>query len=184
MPAIIRVTAESNNATESVNVWHFQIPNSAPITEANAAVAALDAFYTTINAVLAPDTWTIGQRVVTVDQSPNLLIGATTQTASGGGAARAPQQVCIVGTLGSSVIGGSRRGRVYLGPLAVAALDTTGRGPTSSAITTVSGALATLMAASGSGIDLVVWSRKLLAATIVTSVTVNPVLGTQRRRLT
>jgi hypothetical protein len=81
------------------------------------------------------------------------------------------------------VVGGSHRGRVYLGPLNSSAVQSDGRTPTVAQSNTVVSALATLMGFTTNGVQLAVWSRKLLAAQPVTSVGVRPLIGVQRRRL-
>jgi hypothetical protein len=183
MPAVVRVPVESSLATGSVNVWHWIIPNSSPVTEVSGICTALDTFYTACATVFSVQTFTIGNRCVTVDQSPNLIISATTQTATGSGAGQAQLSTCFVAQLGSNVVGGSHRGRVYLGPLNSSAVQSDGRTPTVAQSNTVVSALATLMGFTTNGVQLAVWSRKLLAAQPVTSVGVRPLIGVQRRRL-
>lgn len=184
MPAVVRVSAESSLATGSVNVWHWIIPNSSPATETSGIVSALDTFYTAIAGVLAAQTFTIGERVVTVDQNPNLIIAATTQQATGTGVGSSQLSSCYVLQLRSNVVGGSHRGRVYLGPLDTAAIQADGRTPTVVDQNTVVSAAATLMAFTTNGVQLAVWSRKNLVAQPVTGVSVRSVIGVQRRRLT
>jgi hypothetical protein len=183
MPAVIRVTAESNQAQQSVNVWHWIIPNSSPLTEAQNAVNALGTFYTAIAGVLAVQIFSIGRRVVTVDQVPNLIISPTVSNVTCTGVNRSPLQAAIVLALGSNVVGGSHRGRVYLGPLDGAAIQSDGRSVTASDLTTINTAAAALMATTTGGIQLAVWSRKNRAAQPVTAVGGSPIIGTQRRRL-
>jgi len=183
MPAVIEVPVESDLATASVNVWHWIVPNSALVTESNNAIAALDTFYTAIASSLSAQTFTIGRRVRTVDQNPNLLVGSTPQTSLASGGAPAVLTAAALLSLGSSIIGGSRNGRKYLGPLTSTAVATGGRTLTAGTISAISAAAATLMATTTGGIQLAVWSRTLLVATPVTSNTVRAVLGTQRRRM-
>jgi hypothetical protein len=184
MSAVIRVSVESNLATGSVNVWHWIIPNSSPVTESNNAVNALDTFYTALGSVLGAQTFTIGSRVVTVDQNPNLIIGATSQTATTSGTGYSVLSACAVVRLSSSIVGGGHRGRVYLGPLANNVLNSNGRELTTAIANTITSAAATLMGTTTGGIQLAVWSRTTRVATAVTGVAVPTGLGTQRRRLT
>jgi hypothetical protein len=184
MPAVIRVSVESSLATQSVNVWHWIIPNSAPVTEANNAINALDAFYTTLTTTFAPQTFTIGSRVVTVDQSPNLIIGATSQTAAGTGASTEVLSAAAVLRMYSSIVGGSHRGRKYLGPLSGGVVASNGRELVSGTVTNITAAAATLMAVTTGGINLAVWSETTQSATAVTGVGCATTLGTQRRRIT
>lgn len=184
MPAIIQVTAESNIATQSVNVWHARIPNVAPVTEANAFIAALDTFYTALTNLLTSSTWTIGSRVTTVDQSPNEILGTTSQTSPGVGAGTSTLAIAAVLHMSGGFVGPRYRGRKYIGPLVDSALNSDGRTITTSANNTITSAAATLLAGGGSNYDLVIWSRKFLTATDVASVGVTTVAGIQRRRLT
>jgi hypothetical protein len=181
---VIRVTAESNLTTQSVNVWHWIVPNSALLTEAQNAVDGLQTFYTAVAGSLANGfSIAIGKRVVTVDQSPNLIVSPTVRNVSSSGTGHSAQQAAIVCSLGSNVVGGSHRGRIYLGPLDTAAINTDGRTVASADQTTINSALAALMATTTGGIQLAVWSRKNHAATPVTAVGISSVIGTQRRRL-
>lgn len=184
MPAVIRVPVESSLSTQAVNVWHWIIPNSSPLTEASGICTALDTFYTAIAGVLGATTFTIGTRVVTVDQTPNLVIPAVTQSAVGTGPGFSMLASCAVLQLGSNVVGGSHRGRVYLGPLDSSAVDSTGRQIASADQSTITAAAATLMAFTTNGVQLAVWSRKNLVATPVTGVSTRNIVGIQRRRLT
>lgn len=184
MPAVIRVPVESSLATQSVSVWHWIIPNSAPSTEANNAINALDTFYTALSSILAPQTFTIGSRVTTVDQNPNLIIGASSQTATGAGSGTEILSAAAVLSLGSSVVGGSHRGRKYLGPLGANVVTTNGRDISSGTASTITAAAATLMGTTTGGIQLAVWSPTQSVATAVSAVSCRTLLGTQRRRLT
>lgn len=183
MPYVIEVTAESSLSTESVNVWHWRVPNSALVTEVNTCITALDTFYEAIKTYLSSQTILIGFRTKTVDQTPNLLVGGTSQTTVSTTGTPTVLSACVVLSLGSTIIGGSRRGRKYLGPLVDGAKDSTGRQVSSGAITTITTAATALMGTTTNGVQLGVWSRKTNTFTAVTSINVNPILGTQRRRL-
>lgn len=183
MPAVIRVTAESNIATGAVNIWHWIIPNSSPLTEAQNAVNALGTFYTAIAGVLQAGTIAIGQRVVTEDQTPNLIISPTVVNVATSGGGQSPLQCAIVLRRYSNVVGGAHRGRVYLGPVDTAAIQANGRQVSTADSTTINTAAATLMGTTTGGIQLATWSRKNRTATPITGVGVTSLLGTQRRRL-
>lgn len=183
MVAIVRVPVESSLATGSVNVWHWEIPNSAPITEVGEVTAALDTFYTAIAGVLFVQTFTIGTRCVTVDQNPNVIIPANTGSATATGVGVSVLSAAAVLSLGSYVVGGTHRGRVYLGPLDQGAVQSNGRQLGTSEQSTINSAAGALLTPTASGCRLVVWSRKNNTATVVTSVSTALQLGTQRRRL-
>lgn len=183
MPAVVEITAESSLSTESVNVWHWLIPNSSPVTEVNNAINALDAFYTSITAQLFAQTFTIGRRVRTVDQNPNVLIAGAPQTATSSGATAAALSAAVGLHLGSSFIGGSRNGRRYIGPLVQSAIQADGRSLSAGAVSAVSGAAATLIAVTTGGIQAVIWSRKFQVATPITNISVGGSIVSQRRRI-
>lgn len=180
---IVRIAAESTIAFGSVNVWHWDLPGVAETTEVNAAITALDTFYEAIKTHLQPAVITAGTRVVTVDESPNRVIAGTPLSTTTTGTDNAPRQAAVVCKLLTPFIGKSYSGRVYLGPLYKSAIATDGRQVSSGTISTVQTALTTLVGTTTSGIQLVVWSRKLNAATPVTGSAVNGVIGTQRGRL-
>lgn len=184
MSAVIRITAESNLPTGSVNVWHWQIPNSAPGTEAGNAISALATFYTSIASRLATAVYVIGSRVVTVDQNPNQIIGVTALTANTTGTGTAVLSAAAVIRLTTPIVGGSRRGRKYLGPLASASVNANGRQLASGVDTALNSALLTLQSTTTGGIQLVVWSEKNRVATPVTGGGASLTIGTQRRRIT
>lgn len=183
MAAIVRIPVESSLATGCTNVWHYSIPNSSPTSEVSEAIDQLDTFYTAIAGSLFVQTFTIGQRCVTVDQTPNLVIPGTSEQATGTGTGVTTLAACAVLGLGSNIVGGSHRGRIYLGPLDDAAVSSNGRELDSTNRTTILTAAAALLSATASGAFVVVWSRKNLTATPVTGVSVATTIGTQRRRL-
>jgi hypothetical protein len=90
----------------------------------------------------------------------------------------------VVLSLKSNFVGGSRRGRKYLGPLYAAGIQADGRSVASSVATDVVNAATTLIGTTTSGIEFGVWSRQEEVFTPITTVAVNPIVGTQRRRLT
>lgn len=183
MAAVVQITASSSLATQAVNVWHWQIPNSSPTTEVNNCVTALDTFYEAIKANLVAGTITVSGRAKTVDQGTNIWINGTSLTTVTTGSGTAPLSGCVVASLGSNVVGGSRRGRVYLGPITDSAIQSDGRSINTGISSTWLTALTTLISTTTGGVQLVVWSRTLLTATAVVNCAINPILGTQRRRL-
>lgn len=184
MVAVIEMRVSSNRATQDVNVWHWRIPESSPVTEVNAAITALDTFYGAIAAHLQSGIYTVEGLVRTVDQNPNEYISGSGLTTTASGTAGANLAGCAVLALKSAVVGGSRRGRKYLGPLPAGSLNSDGRTLTSTAISVIVSAATTLMGTTTSGIELGVWSRKFSIFTPVTAVGVQQVVGIQRRRLT
>ena len=184
MPAVIRISAEGDIATGAVNVFHSLIPNSAPVTEANNAIGALNTMYGTLATWLQMGQITIGKRVVTVDQNPDLVIGATSQIVASTGASFDPLNCAAVISWGTQVVGGSRRGRTYLGPLEAGGVSSDGRTIASAMRTAILSAATAMAGTTTGGIQFGIWSRKLQTFTAVNSITVNPLVGTQRRRLT
>lgn len=183
MAAIVRIPVESSLATGAVNIWHYSIPNVSPVTEVGEAIVQLDTFYTAIAGSLTPATLTIGSRCVTVDQATNVIIPATTQTATMTGTGASVLSACAVLSLGSLVVGGTHRGRVYLGPLDTSAVATNAREVNSTDRGTILTAAAALLTPTASDAKVVVYSRKNNSSTNVTGVSMSTQLGTQRRRL-
>lgn len=182
--SVIQITAKSNLATESVNVWHYEIPDVAPVTEAASAVSALVDFYAAITSVLSAATWTIGDSVRTMDQSPNVYIGVTPQNQNTTGGTVSPLQVCALLTYSSNTVGGSYRGRKYLGPITTGSVAANGRDLDSAEQSTLQTAAAALLADTTDGIQLGTWSRKAgVGFTPAVNVSVSTRLHTQRRRL-
>lgn len=182
MAAVIRISAESSLATGAVNVWHYRITNASPVTEASEAVAQLDTFYTAIAGMLTAQTFTIGRRIVTEDQTPNLIVAGTSQQATGTGASEAFYAAAAVLSISSGIVGGTHRGRKYIGVLDNAAV-TTGRLLTIADRNTLIAAAANLLFPTASGSQLGIWSRKNSTFTLATGMDVATVLGSQRRRL-
>jgi len=182
--AVVEIRASNSIATEAVNVWHWRIPESNAVTEVNAAITALDTFYEAIKSRIQTGLITVEGLARTVDQNPNEYIGGSGLTTSTTGAAGGSLASAIVLSLKSNTVGGSRRGRKYLGPMAAASLQADGRSIGAATITEVTNAASTLIATTTSGIEFGVWSRLLNVFTPITTVAVNPIVGTQRRRLT
>lgn len=184
MPAVIEVRAHAGFATEAVNVWHWRIPNSVPVTEVNTITTALDTFYTAIVGLLQSTVWTIEGLARTVDQAPNQYIQGPTQTATATGTLGYNLSTSICVNKKSNLVGGSRRGRVYLGPVPSAVVNSDGRTITTAATGTLVAAFATLVSTSANGVEFGVWSRKFQTFTPCPNFSVDPVIATQRRRLT
>lgn len=183
MTVIYRVECSSSIATQAVNVWHFQGPDSDRVTEANACITALDAFYESIKAYLIAGTITAGSRVLTEGLTPNVEIGATSLTTVTTGSGMDILAQCVVAKLRSANVGGRYHGRKYLGPLASLGVDSDGKTINSSCRTDVISGLTTLMGFSTAGVDLGVYSRTFNTFTPTTIVSANTIVGIQRRRL-
>lgn len=184
MVAVVEIRASHSTATQAVNVWHVRIPESNAITEVNAAITALDAFYEAIKARIQTGIITVEGLARTVDQNPNEYIGGSGLTTSTTGATGGLLSACAVLSLKSNLVGGSRRGRKYLGPLYSTAINADGRTVASAVIADIVNAATTLVATTTSGIEFGIWSRQEEVFTPITTVAVNSVVGTQRRRLT
>jgi hypothetical protein len=181
--SVIRVTAESSLATESVNVFHFEIADVTPVTEAQAAVDALEDFYDAVKSLLVAGTLTIGSRVVTVDQTPNSVIAATSRTVVTTGTATEGLALAAVLSWSTGLIGPRYRGRNYLGPLAGSVITTDGRTLNGTDRTTFISAAATHLITGLTAADLVVYSRKFNTAQTINGVGMDTVAGVQRRRM-
>lgn len=183
MPDVMRITSESSNAAQAVNVWHFLCPGAASTTLANEAITKIDTFFEAIKSHLAADTWTHGRRVTTVNLLPNVVVPATPLTTVGTGTNRGPQNCCCGISFTTAFIGKSYRGRAYLGPLSQLAIGTTGNQLSASLISDVATAGTALRTATAGGAQLAVWSEKLQVANAVVGHSVGGGILTQRRRL-
>jgi hypothetical protein len=181
--AVVEIRASHSVSTQAVNVWHYRIPEANVLTEVNAAITALDTFYEAIKTRLVTGTLTVEGLVRTVDQSPNEYIGGSGLTTTCTGAAGASLATAVCLSLKSQLVGGSNRGRKYLGPCIAGVLQGDGRSIASSVVTDFTTAATTLVATVTSGIELGIWSRKNSTFTPVTAVGINPVAASQRRRL-
>lgn len=182
--AVIRFTSEFSAAPQSVNVWHFDCHGAATTSLANECITKVDTFYEAIKALLAPGTWTHGQRVITVDQLPNVVVPATALTTTTTAVSNAPFSVCCGVTWTTAFIGKSYRGRTYLGPMGGVTQGSDGLSITSSAVSTIATATVALYTATAGGAVLTVWSQKLQVANDVTGSATHSGIRTQRRRLT
>lgn len=181
--SIIRVNVESSLATEAVNVFHFEIPDVAPVTEAQAAVDALEDFYDAIKSLLVAGTLTIGRRVITVDSTPGSVIAATSKTVVTTGTATEALALAAVLSTSTGLIGPRYRGRAYLGPLGGVVLSTDGRTLDNTSRNTMINAAALHLLTNLTAADFVVYSRKFNTAQPVTGVGMDTVAGVQRRRM-
>jgi hypothetical protein len=184
MVAVVQINAESSLTEQSVNVWHWRIPEANSVTEVNVCINALDTFYTAIASHFTAQTFTIGARVVTVNLTPNRIIAGTVQTAASATATATGFQCAALLQLLTSTVGGSFRGRKYLGPLASGSLNANGTDIATATISAIQGAANTLVATSGSGVELGIWSRTNQVFTPCESAVCKTGIATQRRRLT
>jgi len=183
MPAVVRIPVESSLATGSVNVWHYRIQNAAPATEVSEAIDQLDTFYTAIAGLLAAQTFTIGSRCVTEDQTPNLIINGAVETATGTGSSTTLLAGAAVLSIFSGIVGGTHRGRKYLGPLDSAAMQADGRSLNATDRSTLNAAAGALLSPTASGSVMGIWSRKNEVFTLATGVSTAALIGIQRRRM-
>ena len=183
MTAVVRIPVESSLGTQVVNVWHYRITNSSPITEVSEAIDQLDTFYTAIAGVLQVQTFNIGMRCVTEDQVPNVIIPAQSEVAAGTGSGSGLLAASAVLGLTSAIVGGAHRGRKYLGALDSTAVQSDGRSLNATDRTTILTAATSLLTPTASGSVVGVWSRKNSAFTVATGVTVGVFAGIQRRRM-
>lgn len=182
--AVFRFTSEFSAATEAVNVWHFMTAGAPTTTQANEAIQAVDAFFTAIPTHMTAGTWNHGQRVTTVDQTPNFVIAATPQTTTTTGGSAAPQQVAAGVSWNTAFIGRSFRGRTFVGPIAQGSVAAGGLAISAPFITALQAAATALMAPTAAGAQLCVWSEALSQGNAVVGNVVRSGLRTQRRRLT
>ena len=185
MSAVVRITAEGdNNTIPVVNVMHWNIPNSAPVTEINGILTAMQTFYNAVKAGITAGTIHIGLNVVTVDQTPNINLTTTPLTVATTGGAVASASASAIISWKTPFVGRSFRGRTYLGPLATTAgTAQDGHNVLGSYVTTVQTAAATLLAFTTNGVAFVVWSKAHNTKTTITSAVVRANIGTQRRRV-
>jgi len=183
MAAIVRITAEFDGAQGAANVWHYRCPNVDLETEAQEAVDQLETFYLAVEDSLGAGNWRIGETVQTVDQSPNTFVGVTSAIVPVTGTGRELLSACVLLRWGSGIVGGSHRGRTYMGPLDAGCIDTDGRSIVGSQLTIFTNAAAALLTATAAGAQLGTWSRKNESFTVATSVGVRPFAATQRGRL-
>lgn len=184
--------AGSDGADVTMNTWGFDV-DAATTAGVTNAQAALDAFYTTLNGLFSSQAlWNQG----TVkwynmgDSPPRAPFAETIGTfATGAGVSPGlPAECCMClsfqGIRLSGVPQARRRGRVYLGPLAVSAIGSTGL-LTASALSTADSAATTLLAAgpTAGDFDWVILSPTGgLDAVIVANGWIDNAIDIQRRR--
>jgi hypothetical protein len=164
-------------------VWHFEIADVSPVTEAQAAVDALTAFYESVKSLLVAGTITIGDRVVTVDQTPNSVIAATSDQVVTTGTATEGLALAAVLSLSTGLVGPRYRGRAYLGPLGGSVVTTDGRTLDNTHRNTFISNAATELLTNLTAADLVVYSRLHNTAQAVTGIGMDTIAGIQRRRM-
>lgn len=182
--SVIRFTSEFSGTYEAVNVWHFLTPTPATTTHANEAIDAVDTFFSAFPTYMRAGTWTHGNRVVTVDNTPNFVIPASPESTTTTGSSPAPNQVAAGITWQTDFIGKSYRGRSYIGPLSLLGLESDGQTIKTAFAVALGSAANALMAPTASGTQLCVWSPTGLFGNLVTSNIVRLGYRTQRRRLT
>ena len=121
--------------------------------------------------------------MVTVDQTPNTVISATSRQVVTTGTGTEGLALSAVLSLSSGLVGPRYRGRAYLGPIAGAVLDADGRTINSTHRTTFISSAATELLTNLTAADLVVYSRKFNTAAVVTGVGMDVIAGIQRRRM-
>lgn len=183
----VTVTGPSALSAPAMNVWHLnQATSNWNTANANNAIVDMAAFYTAV-AALYPNSASIrvGSRVVVLLSGPDEVISATAVTVTGtGGSGALPPQCSTVVSLRTALAGPRYRGRLYLGPMAAAAIDANGR-LTSALQTTIQNAYATLLgnlAANAEPQVPVVYSRKFETSQIINGGAVDTSVDTQRRR--
>ena len=181
--SIARVTVESSLATAAVNVYHFELADVAPVTEAQAAVDALEDFYDAIKSHLVAGTLTIGRRIITVDTEPGAVIAATSRTVVTTGTTTEALAMAAVLSWSTGFVGPRYRGRNFLGPVAGAVIGTDGRTLDNTIRNAIISAAASNLITGLTAADLVVYSRKFNTAQSVTGVGMDTVAGVQRRRM-
>lgn len=180
---VIRVPVESSLATAAVNVWHFNVGAVSPVTDAQAAVDALEDFYDSIKAYLVAGTLTIGGRVVTVDQDPNSVVATTSRSLATTGTQTEALSVAAVLKHITPFIGPRYRGRTFLGPVDSNVLNADGRTLSTTIRNTMISNAVTHLLTNLSLADLVVYSRKFNTPNVVTGFGMDTTAGTQRRRM-
>jgi len=181
--AVVRVAAESSLASGAVNIWHYRCPNIDLDDEVGEVLDALKGFYDGLATWLVAQTWTIGERVVTVDLSPNLVSAAAPRTSTSTGTGEEALSVAGVLQLKTYVVGGSFRGRKYIGPLEDGVVATGGRQIGSTTRAAIITEASDLLIPTAAGCQLVIWSKTLNQATTVAGVSCASVLGSVRKRL-
>jgi hypothetical protein len=167
------------------NILHVTAP-LADLTSLNAIAGVIKTFYQA-----RPDiypngsTWTVAYKVVQVDGDPPVQVAVTpvnTSTATGTGTLS--PQLALVVSWKTVVANRHGRGRMYLGPLANQAQNTSSGQPASGVASGVQTAANAMIAGiSGiTGCQLVVYNRTAKTSIPITTATVASLFYTQRRR--
>ena len=177
------------------NIFHVNTIDTTS-TRVDLIRSKLGTFFTSSQPIYCTDTsQIIPTKVLRVDVDPPQYVASAQQSPTGtGGTSHAPAQICMVVSWRTATATRSGRGRTYLGPLSLGAVETTGALKTTSCAT-VSTAATTLiaaLAAIAADCYLVVWRRPVKdkvthfvtpgAATQITSASVSTNPYTQRRR--
>jgi len=181
---VFRFTSEFDGTQEAVNVWHVVTGSPADSTDADEAIVRVDAFFEAIKVFMRPGIWTHGNRVTTLDETPNRLIAASSLTTTTTGTTNAPASVAAGITWLTDFIGKSFSGRSFIGPLANGGVASDGLNINSSFRTALLSAAEDLVDPLTSGGRFCVWSEKLEVGTPITGWNVRSGIRTQRRRLT
>lgn len=181
---VFRFSSEFSGTQQAVLVWHVQTAGSATSTDANQAITAVDNVFEAIKTFMAAGTWIHGQRVITLDETPNRQIVASALSTVTTGASNAPRQACQVMSWSTAFIGKSFNGRSYFGPLSQTALDSNGLDTSASLRTALATAAANITAPLAGGAQFCVWSQKLGIGTPIFGGNARTGIKTQRRRLT
>jgi hypothetical protein len=183
-----RITSPNHNKLSgpAYNVMHVFAPTGYTIADVQAALADMATFYTALAAYYRSGaTITVGERVLDVDQSPDVIVGTTpVNVTNASGPSSLPPEVAAVVSWRTNLTGARYRGRTYIGPLAVAAIATGGEF-FSTFVTTLQTAANTLLAnlnANTPPTPFQIRSRKFGTATSVLAAVVDDEPDTQRRR--
>lgn len=184
---VLRIPVDiTTNGPVCNNSYHLFTNGGDETTGANQAITALQAMYAAVaGAYHTSVTWRIGDNVRSVDESPAQQVPTTPLTGAGTASGNQdPRQAAAIVTWLTGLVGKSRRGRTYFGPLISGVVDVDGLGPTSTWQTNFQNAADGLLAASVPQGIWVVWSPTLSVNTAISSALARPYLGTVRGRLT
>lgn len=181
---VFRFTSEAGFTQQAVNVWHVVTGSPADSTDADEAIVRVDAFFEAIKAFMKPGLWTHGNRVITLDETPNRLIPASSLTTTTTGTTNAPASVAAGITWLTDFIGKSYSGRSFIGPLSNGGVESNGLDISSTFRTALLAAAEDLVDPLTSGGRFCVWSEKLQVGTPITGWNVRTGIRTQKRRLT
>lgn len=169
------------------NIFHVDGPSPALQSDVDKMVTPFETFYDAIKGHYPTNmVINIFDRVLTVEDPPQIMTPTPTTVTGVGSGGQAPPQIAAVISWVTSLAGAGYRGRTYLGPLAGSMVASNGQldPSTASAIAT---AATTLMgdlnaAAGASQYRLGVYSRVHATFTPYLTAIVHPTARTQRRR--